>query len=98
MTGKTQQFTDDQLAAMSLPPDVKAAVVGERAKLAAAEPPSNVNATTREAVRRALDVAFVDGFRVLMLVCAGLAAISAGAASALIRPECGRADDRRHGA
>lgn len=84
---------DDQLAAMPLPPDVKAAVVRERTKLAAAELPSNVDATTRNAVRRVLDRAFVDGFRALMLVCAGLAAISAGAASALIRAECGRASD-----
>ncbi|HVW29267.1 MAG TPA: hypothetical protein VHC69_28065 [Polyangiaceae bacterium] len=53
-----------------------------------------MDATTRLAVRRALDVAFVDGFRVLMLVCAGLAAISAGAAFALIRSDCGRANDR----
>jgi EmrB/QacA subfamily drug resistance transporter len=85
---------DEQLAAMTLPPEVKAGIIRERAKLAAAEPPSNADATTREALRRALDIAFVDGFRVLMLVCAGLAAISAGAASALISPKCGRADDR----
>lgn len=83
---------DDQLAELRLPSDVKAAVVRERSKLAAAEPPPNADTPTRQAVRRALDAAFVDGFRVLMLVCAGLAAISAGAAGALISPECGRTD------
>jgi EmrB/QacA subfamily drug resistance transporter len=85
---------DDQLAAVPLAPDVKAAVIRERAKLAAAEPPSDLPPSARAAVRRALDLAFVDGFRALMLVCAGLAVLSAGAASALIRPECGRANER----
>jgi hypothetical protein len=85
---------DHQLAATTLPSDVKAAVVRDRAKLAAADVPSNANATTRGVVQRTLDVAFVDGFRTLMLVCAGLAAISAGAAFALIRPGCGRAEER----
>jgi EmrB/QacA subfamily drug resistance transporter len=68
---------DRALGGLALPNDVVALVHAERAKLAAAELPAGLDAATKDALERALDAAFVAGFRTLMLVCAGLAAAAA---------------------
>jgi EmrB/QacA subfamily drug resistance transporter len=75
---------DRALADLAPPRDVLAAVTAERAKLAAAQLPPDLDATLRDALDRALDAAFVAGFRALMLVCAALAAASAVASFALV--------------
>jgi hypothetical protein len=73
-----------ELDALDLPANTRAAMEQQRGKLAGAEPPKDVDARTRDAIRRAVDGAFVDGFRVLMFTCAGLAVLSAGAARILV--------------
>src|SRR5262249_15757114 len=59
---------DQKLAALDLPPDVVAMLNAQRSKLAAADVP---NAFTE--ARRAIDEAYVAGFRALMIACAVLA-------------------------
>jgi len=75
---------DRRLAAMSVGPDVMAALDGERVKLAAAEAPPSARASDRVAIRRAISFAFVAGFRRMALVSAGLALASALTAAAMI--------------
>jgi EmrB/QacA subfamily drug resistance transporter len=63
-------------------------VEAQSSRLAAAELPVGIDAPTRAALRNALDVAFVSGFRWLMVSCAMLAAGSATIALVLFaRPE-----------
>ncbi len=63
---------------------VKSAVLAERTQLAAAQPPSGVSASTHAAVKSAIDQAYVAGFRMVMLVSAGLAVLSAVVAALTI--------------
>ena len=53
-------------------------------KLGALDVPSNLDASTSAAIRTAITQAFVFGFRVIMLLCAGLAVASTGVASRMI--------------
>lgn len=61
---------DARLATLDLPGDVTAQIVGQKAKMAGIQ-------VADAAARRAIDDAFVAGFRAVMLVSAGLAALSA---------------------
>ncbi len=63
-----------ELDAARVPQTMRAFVLAQRARLAAPDLPVDADAPTREAIRRALDVAFVTGFRWLMITCASLAA------------------------
>jgi EmrB/QacA subfamily drug resistance transporter len=73
-----------RLGAMSLAPDVAAALDAERVKLAAAETPPGVRPADRITIRRAISMAFVTGFREMALVAAALAATGALAAFVMI--------------
>lgn len=75
---------DHRLAVMSLPPELVAALDAERVKLAAAEAPPNLGACDRVAIRQAVSIAFVTGFRYMAWVCAGLAVAGALAAATMI--------------
>jgi EmrB/QacA subfamily drug resistance transporter len=75
-----------ELDAAGVPPATRAFVLGQRAKLAAADSPPGADLPTREAVRHALDAAFVTGFRWLMITCASLAAGAALSARTLVSP------------
>jgi len=47
-------------------------------RLGALEPPSNLDASTSAMIRAAISKAFLFGFRLVMLICAGLSAASSG--------------------
>jgi hypothetical protein len=55
-----------------------------KAHLGAAEAPEGVNANTAAHIERAIDASFVAGFRTVMLICVGLALLSALAAALLV--------------
>ena len=78
---------DDRLAALGLPGDVMRALDAERIRLAAAQPPPGLDAELRAAVTRAIDEAFVTGFRVAMLISAALALSGAFFAALTIEPK-----------
>jgi hypothetical protein len=60
-----------QLDAMpDLQPEIRADVEARQAELAAAQPPEDADAETAAAIGRAIDQAFVDGFRIAMYVAA----------------------------
>jgi EmrB/QacA subfamily drug resistance transporter len=65
--------------ASGVPADVVQSVMAQKARLAGIE-------VTNEAARRAIDAAFVAGFRRVMLLSAGLALLSAISAAIMIRP------------
>jgi hypothetical protein len=58
--------------------------VGQRGKLAAAEPPADLDPTLQAAARQAIDESYLAGFRVAVLVAAGLAWGSAACAGLFI--------------
>lgn len=75
-----------RLGDLELDPSTQLAIESRRVELAALEVPSAVEGETRAAVGRAIDAAFVAGFRVAMLVAAALALLSAFFAAWLIKP------------
>lgn len=68
---------DKRLETLDVPAQTQQALEGERSKLAGAEPPGDVTGEARRALEDAVDESFVSSFRVVMLLCAGLAVASA---------------------
>ena len=64
---------DARLAALDLPEEALRALDAERIRLAAAQPPAGLSLELRAAVTLAINESFVTGFRVAMLISAGLA-------------------------
>jgi predicted MFS family arabinose efflux permease len=68
------------LASLSLNPSVASQLESNVAKLGSLDAPPGVDSQTAAAIRSAIAAAFVFGFRLIMLLCAGLAVASAGVA------------------
>jgi EmrB/QacA subfamily drug resistance transporter len=81
---------DSKLADFSLPPGALHDIQAGEIKLAGLQLPASLNPTTGAEIRESVGEAFVFGFRVIMLICAGLSVASAAAAWLLI-PDNGRA-------
>ena len=77
------QGLDRRLGEMELTEAVREHVNGERIKLAGAAPPSDVDELLQERIRRSVAESFVDAFRRLMVLAAGLA-LAGGVAGALV--------------
>jgi EmrB/QacA subfamily drug resistance transporter len=77
---------DERLDGMHLAVDVMRSVDAQRGKLAAAELPATMSLALADKLRLAIEVAYVGAFRVLMLTCAGLAALGSGTAVVLVKP------------
>ena len=75
---------DSKLANFSLPPEILRDMERSKIKLAGLELPASLNPTIRAAIRESVREAFVFGFRLIMLICAGLSVASAMAAWLLI--------------
>jgi hypothetical protein len=78
---------DRRLAKVPLNPAARTALSLERNKLAAATLPRGVDSEVGDTVRRAIEGSFIDGFRVVMGLGAGLAVGSALCAWLLISPQ-----------
>src|SRR5262252_6983563 len=76
---------DQRLAQLRLAPEVHRSIDEQRIRLAAAEPPSDSDSQTRQALKEAVDESFVFGFRLVMMVASGLAAASAFSAFVMIQ-------------
>jgi MFS family permease len=72
------------LVSLSLSPGVLQAVQSEETKLAGLPIPANIDLATTAAIKEAIATSFVFGFRVVMLICAGLAVASSAAAGFMI--------------
>ncbi len=75
---------DSHLAQLQLSPEVRHVIDAQRAKLAGIQIPANVSVQVHTSLKSAIDEAFVSGFRLISLICAGLALASALCAWALI--------------
>ncbi len=75
---------DQRLASLHLPPRTQVAVDAQRTRLASIQVPTDISPGTQFRIKRAVAAAYVDGYRLAMLVAAGLALVSAGSAELLI--------------
>ncbi len=75
---------DSRLANFSLPPGTLREIQAGEIKLAGLQLPTSLNETTGTAIKESVREAFVFGFRLIMLICAGLSVASAAAAWLLI--------------
>jgi EmrB/QacA subfamily drug resistance transporter len=75
---------DSKLPAVSLSAEVRQQVDTQRSKLAAIEIPSGISSSQQASLRETIDTSFVDGFRLIALMCGGLAWASALSAWALV--------------
>jgi EmrB/QacA subfamily drug resistance transporter len=71
------QALERRLNVLGVPPEVRQLLAEERRKLAAATVPASVPEGLRRALRTVIAASFVDAFRVVMLLGAGLAVASA---------------------
>ena len=83
---------DSRLATLDLPPEATQQLQEEKVKLGAAEAPENLGPTLNAQVERAIDEAFVSGYRVVMLVATAMALISAISAALLIKTKKPKGD------
>jgi len=74
------------LVGLNLAPDVLRDIQSNTIKLAGLELLTTVDATTSAGIRSAIAKSFVLGFRVIMMVCAGLAVASSVVVALMIRP------------
>jgi hypothetical protein len=75
---------DSRLATVDLPPAAKQQLEQEKIKLGAAQAPEGLRPELGATVERAIDAAFVSGYRTVMLVAAAMALASAISAALLI--------------
>ena len=92
MTFSTQ--LDAQTKELDLPQEARQQLEAEKVDLAGAEVPEGLDGKTAAAVQTAIDEAFVAGYRVAMLIAAGLAVASAVVAGIMIEGK-GRAVESR---
>jgi Na+/melibiose symporter-like transporter len=71
------QKLDTRLAGLDLPVQVQEELDEQRINLAGAEVPAGLDAETTQTIKEAIAWSFVDSFRLLMLISAGLALASA---------------------
>ena len=69
-----------EIANLGLSPEVRSEIQSKVTRLAGLEVSSNLDASTSAAIRNAINQAFVFGFRLIMLVCVGLAIASSAVA------------------
>lgn len=85
MLGLFGRGLDRRLDNADLPPEARRAVDGQREKLAALEIPAGLSEPVRARAEAAVDEAFLDGYRGVMLTAAGLALLASLSAGWLIQ-------------
>jgi hypothetical protein len=71
---------------LALPQPAHTAMMAQASQLGAATAPASLGAGAKEAVTTAIKTSFVDTFRLVMFICAGLAWASAVCAAVLLKP------------
>jgi EmrB/QacA subfamily drug resistance transporter len=85
----------EELAHVRLPADALAAIAAQRERLGGIELPPGLSTDAAAQAHAAIGAAFVAGFRRVMIVCAGLAVLSALAAGWMIGAHPGESSDAR---
>jgi len=81
---------DHTLAHVSLPPDILREIHADKIKLAGMQVPAGLDPGTKAAIKAAIGEAFVSGFRIVILICAGLSVASAAVAWRIIPEDSDR--------
>jgi predicted MFS family arabinose efflux permease len=68
---------DSSMAGFSLPPAILQELDANKIKLAGLQVPAGLDPNTQAAIKKSIAEAFVFGFRIAMLICAGLSLASA---------------------
>jgi EmrB/QacA subfamily drug resistance transporter len=76
---------NNHLAHLSLPAGILLDVQSNETKLAGLTMPAGLSPTANAAIKEAIDEAFVFGFRIVVLICAGLSVASSAVAWLMIR-------------
>jgi hypothetical protein len=84
MAGLFSVDLERRIDRLTVPPEARQAVLGQRDKLAAIEIPSGLAPETQQALSRTVAQSFVFAFRAVMLICALLALASAVSAWQMI--------------
>ena len=72
---------------LSLPANALREIQAGETRLAGLQIPAELNSTTREAVKRSVGKSFVFGFRIVMMICVGLSAMSSVVAWRTMQPD-----------
>jgi EmrB/QacA subfamily drug resistance transporter len=75
---------DRSFASLSVPPELLRQIQAQETRLAGLQLPGNMDANLRVTIQEAVRQAFVFGFRIVMVICAGLAMASAAVARMVI--------------
>jgi len=86
-----------RLAGLSLPPGVLQQVHTGENKLAGLRVPAGLNPRTQATIEESIGRAFVFGFRIILLICAGLSVGSAAVAWRMIREDKPKLHGQTHG-
>ena len=78
---------EQRLSTLQLPSQAQTAVLAQVSRLAAIESPAGIDAASATALRDAINASFVSGFRLAMLIAAGLALAASVCAALTIRGE-----------
>ncbi len=84
VAGSFNAGLDDRLSEIPIPAAARSEFDAQRINLAGAEPPAGLDMAVRDALVRAIDDSFVDGFRLAMITAAVLSLLSAVIAAAAI--------------
>jgi MFS family permease len=77
MSHAFERDLERRFASANVPPAIRAEVDAQRSRLAALPIPASVDAATQATLKSAVSASFVTGFRLVMLICATLALLSA---------------------
>jgi hypothetical protein len=77
---------NESLATLDIPADVKRGLQSSEINLAALTIPAGMDSSTTAALRSAVERSFVFGFRLIMMICAALALLSAVFSWRMITP------------
>ncbi|MBV9574115.1 MAG: MFS transporter [Acidobacteriales bacterium] len=85
------------LAKVSLPATALQEIQSHESRLAGLQVPTNLDAATTASVKQLIQEAFIFGFRIVMLICSGLAGLAAAVAGVMIpKPRTRGKPIRRH--
>lgn len=79
---------DNELARFSLAPSILQELHRDKIQLAGLQAPVSLNPAMKIAIRESIGVAFVFGFRIVMLICTGLSVAGAAVAWLMIPMDC----------
>jgi EmrB/QacA subfamily drug resistance transporter len=93
MVNAFSHLLDRRLAGLPLAPSLQNEIKAEETRLADLQLPAAVDDSLRPAIRESVGDAFVFGFRLVMIICAGLSAVSAGIAWLMV-PKGSASDEK----